>query len=121
MGYVLSLLNFEKSPTCSHTCFGTIGTSSAAIVACGFFSSMTSLVGLGAVTLRKFATKLPFAVAAPSSVIILLNVHAASSAVACLPSDHLELSRIVYVQVSLSADGSHWVARPGIARLSFGS
>jgi serine protease inhibitor ecotin len=89
------LLNFEKSSTFSQTCFGTIGTSSAAMVACGFFSSMTSLVGLGAVTFSKFATKLPFAVPAPSSVIIVLKVHAASSAVTRSPSDHLEFSRIV--------------------------
>jgi hypothetical protein len=60
-------------------------------------------------------------VAAPESVIILLNVHAASWAVACCPSDHAELERIVYVQVSLSGDGSHLVARPGMAWLSLGS
>src|SRR5882757_5796493 len=94
-GKLLSLLNFEKSPTFSQTCLGTIGTSSAVIVACGFFNSMTSSVGLGAVTFLKLATKLPLAVAAPSSVIILLKVQAASSAVACSPSDHLESERIV--------------------------
>jgi hypothetical protein len=74
---------------------GTIGTSSAVIVACGVFSLITSWVGLGAVTFSKLVTKLPLAVAAPSSVIILLNVHAASSAVTCRPSDHLESERMV--------------------------
>lgn len=82
-GKSLSLLNFEKSLTFSQTCLGTIGTSSAAIVACGSLSSMTSCVGLGAVTFLKLVTKLPFAWAAASSVIILLKVQAASSAVAC--------------------------------------
>ncbi|CAM5282044.1 hypothetical protein SALBM311S_05132 [Streptomyces alboniger] len=94
-GKLLSLLNFEKSSTFSQTCFGTIGTSRAVIVACGFFSSMTSCVGLGAVTFLKLETKLPLVVAAPSSVIIVLNVQAASSAVARLPSDHVESERIV--------------------------
>lgn len=121
MGNSLSLLNFEKSPTLSQRCFGTIGTSSAAIVACGSLSLMTSLSLLGAVTSSKFPTKLPLEVAAPSSVIILLNVQAASSAVACCPSDHFESERIVYVHVSLSAEGSHAVARPGIALLSLAS
>lgn len=91
----MSLLNFEKSLTFFQMCSGTIGTSSAAIVACGFFSSMTSLVALGAVTFLKLETKLPFAVAAPSSVMILLKVKAASAAVACLPSDHFESDLMV--------------------------
>ncbi|CAM5636150.1 hypothetical protein SBADM41S_03218 [Streptomyces badius] len=120
-GKSLSLLNFEKSPTFSHTCLGTIGRLSAAIVACGSLSVMTSLSLLGAVTFSKLPTKLPLEVAAPSSVIILLNVQAASSAVACCPSDHFESERIVYVHVSLSSEGSQAVARPGIALLSLGS
>ncbi len=66
-------------------------------------------------------TKLPLAVAAPSSDIILLNVQAASSAVTCFPSDHLESDRMVYVQVSLSGDDSHLVARPGMTWASLGS
>ncbi len=65
MGKVLSLLNFEKSFTFSQMCLGTIGTSSAVMVACGFFSRITSLVGLGAVTWAKLPTKEPLAVAAP--------------------------------------------------------
>ena len=65
IGELLSLLNFEKSLTFSQTCSGTIGTSSAVMVACGFFSSTTSVVGSGAVTFSKLAVKLPFAVAAP--------------------------------------------------------
>ncbi len=120
-GKSLSLLNFEKSSTFSHTCLGTMGTSSAVIVACGFFSLMTSVVGFGAVTFSKLETKLPLAVAAPGSVIIVWNVHAASSAVACLPSDHRESERIVYVQVSLSGEDSHRVASPGTTWLSSGS
>lgn len=117
----MSLLNFEKSSTFSQTCLGTIGTSSAVIVACGFFSRITSWVGLGAVTSAKLPTKLPLAVAAPGSVIIVLNVHAASSAVACSPSDHLESERIVYVQVSLSGEDFHSVASPGMTWLSLAS
>src|SRR5690606_16412481 len=112
---------FVKSPTFSHTCLGTIGTSSAVMVACGFFSLMTSRVGLGAVTVSKLETKLPLAVAAPGSVIIVLNVHAASSAVACSPSDHVESERMVYVQVSLFGEDSHLVASPGTTLLSSGS
>ncbi|CAM5658371.1 hypothetical protein SNARM312S_07400 [Streptomyces narbonensis] len=121
IGNCWSLLNFEKSPTFSQTCFGTIGTSSAVIVACGFLSSMTSVRGSVAVTFLKLAVKLPFAVAAFGSVIILLKVQAASSAVAGFPSDHFESSRIVYVHVSLSAEGVHAVARPGIVRASLAS
>ncbi|CAM5690127.1 hypothetical protein SALBM135S_03045 [Streptomyces alboniger] len=121
IGKSLSLLNFEMSSTFSQTCLGTIGTSRAAIVACGFFSSMTSSVGLGAVTFLKLVTKLEFAVAVPSLDITLLNVHAASSAVAGLPSDHFESDRMVYVHVSLSAEGFQSVAKPSIARLFFGS
>ncbi len=74
-----------------------------------------------AVTFLKLLTKLPFEVAAPSSVIIVLNVHAASSAVAFSPSDHFESDRMVYVHVSLSAEVSHFVASPGIVRLSLAS
>ncbi len=33
IGNFVSLLNFEKSPTFSHTCLGTMGTSSAVMVA----------------------------------------------------------------------------------------
>lgn len=121
MGKDLSLLNFDRSETFFHTCSGTIGTSRAVIVACGFFSSTTSLVGLGAVTLRKLPTKLPFAVAAAWSVIILLKVQAASWAVTFCPSDHFASERMVYVQVSLSADGAHLVARPGTGCASPGS
>lgn len=115
------MLNFEKSSTFSQTCLGTIGTSSAVMVACGFFSRMTSSVGLGAVTSSKLAVKLPFAVAAPSSAIIVLNVHAASSAVARFPSDHFESERMVYVHVNLSGDDFHQVASPGTTWLSSGS
>ena len=121
IGNVLSLLNLEKSPTFSQMCFGTIGTSSAVIVACGFFSSMTSVVGSGAVTFLKLDVKLPLAVAAFGSVIILLKVQAASSEVACTPSDHFESLRMVKVHVSLSADGFQAVAKPGIACASLGS
>lgn len=95
IGNCLSLLNFEKSPTFSQTCFGTIGTSSAVIVACGFLSRMTSVFASGAVTCAKLAVKLPLAVAAFGSVIILLKVQAASSAVAGFPSDQVEFSRMV--------------------------
>ncbi len=79
IGNCRSLLNFEKSPTFSQTCFGTIGTSSAVIVAWGFFSLMTRVRGSGAVTFSKLAVKLPLAVAAFGSVIILLKVQAASA------------------------------------------
>lgn len=89
------MLNFEKSSTFSHTCLGTIGTSSAVIVACGFFSSTTSLSGPGAVTFLKLLVNEPLAVAAASSSIIVLKVQAASSAVTFSPSDHLVSERIV--------------------------
>src|SRR3954453_13673998 len=94
-------------------CSGTIGTSRAVMVAWGFFSSTTSLVGLGAVTLRKLVTKLRFAGAGASAVISFLNVQAAAPAVTFCPSDPVASERIVYVQVSLSADGFQLVARPG--------
>lgn len=121
IGNFLSLLNLEKSSTFSQMCLGTIGTSSDVIVACGFLSSMTSCVGSGAVTFLKFAVKLPFAVAAFGSVIILLKVQAASSAVACLPSDHLESSRMVKVHVNLSGEDAHLVAKPGMVLASLAS
>lgn len=120
-GNVRSLVNSARSPVFDQMCRGTIGTSSAAIVACGFFSRITSRVALGAVTSRKLVTKLPFAVAASSSVIIVVKVQAASRAVTGLPSDQRAFSRMVYVQVSLSDEGFHAVASPGTGRLSAGS
>lgn|SRR4051812_19182506 len=83
------------------------------VFAWGFLVLMTSVVASGAVTEAKFSTSEPLAVPATSFVRIRLRVQAASSAVIGLPSDHFSPLRRVKVQVSLSADGVHLVARYG--------
>ncbi len=107
-----SASNFAMSATFSQTCLGMIGTGFSSIEACGVLSLMVRSCPL-AVTLAKFSTAGPFAVLAPSSVIILLNVQAASSAVIGWPSDHLA-SRILNVQVSPSGEVVHDSARSGL-------
>ena len=89
-----------------------IGIGLSSMDACGALSLMVSSWPL-AVTVSKFSTAGPFAVLAASSVMILLNVHAASSAVTGWPSDHL-VSRILNVQVSPSSDVVHDSARSGL-------
>ena len=100
------------SVTDSQTCLGMIGTGFSSMDACGALSLMTRSWPL-AVTLSKFSTAGPFAVLAASSVIILLNVQAASSAVTGWPSDHLA-ARILKVHVSPSSDVVHDSARSGL-------
>ena len=77
----------EMFLTFSQTCLGMIGTGLSSIEACGALSLIVSSWPF-AVTLWKFSTAGPLPVFAPSSVIILLNVQAASSAVIGCPSDH---------------------------------
>lgn len=96
-----------------------IGTGFSSIDACGDFSLMVSCWPL-AETLAKFSTAGPLAVLAPSSVIILVNVQAASSAVTGLPSDQ-DAVRIVNVQVSPSGEVVHDSARSGLGWRVFGS
>jgi len=81
------------------------------MLASGFLVVITSVVALGAVTLAKFETKAPFAVAATELRTIRLNVQAASRAVIGMPSVHFWPERILKVQVSLLGDTDHEVAR----------
>ena len=110
-GYV-SASYLPMSVTFSQTCFGMIGTGFSSIEACGVLSLIVRSWPL-AVTLAKFSTAGPLAVFAPSSVIILLNVQAASSAVIGWPSDHFA-SRILNVQVSPSGEVVQDSARSGL-------
>src|SRR5262245_26967790 len=100
------------SVTDSQTCLGMIGIGFSSMLACGALSLMVRSWPL-AVTLSKFSTAGPFAVLAASSVMILLNVQAASSAVIGWPSDHLAV-RILNVHVSPSGDVVHDSARSGL-------
>src|SRR5690606_15752516 len=105
----------EKSAmlsTFSQMCLGTIGIGFSSIEAWGSLSLMTSSWPL-AVTLSKFSAAGPLAVFAASSVMTLLNVQAASSAVTGVPSDHL-VSRILKVQVRPSSELLHDSARSGL-------
>ena len=81
------------------------------MLAAGFLVVMTSVVAFGAVTLAKFATREPFAVAAVWLCMIRLNVQAASRAVIGTPSLHFRPERILKVQVSLSGETDHEVAK----------
>jgi hypothetical protein len=67
---VRSLRYSAMSVTSDHTCAGTIGTSSASMVACGCLVLITRVRSSVAVTDSKSAVKLPLAVAATSSRII---------------------------------------------------
>ena len=81
------------------------------MLASGCLVVMTSVVALGAVTLAKFATRAPFAVAAVGLCMIRFSVQAASAAVIGVPSVHFRPERILKVQVSLSGEVDHEVAR----------
>jgi hypothetical protein len=65
-----SLRYSPMSATFDHTCSGTIGTSSASMVACGCLVRITTVRSSAAVTDSKSAVKLPLAVAASSSRIM---------------------------------------------------
>src|SRR6516165_3330896 len=83
------------------------------MLASGFLVVMTSVVALGAVTLAKFPTRTPLAVAATELCMIRLNVQAASRAVIGTPSVHFRPERILKVQVRLSGESDREVARYG--------
>ena len=90
-----------------------IGTLTYSMFACGFLVVMTSVVSFGAVTEAKFDTSDPLAVAATGLLMIRLKVQAASFAVRGWPSLHFRPDLIVNVQVSLSVEVVHLVARYG--------
>jgi hypothetical protein len=87
---------------------------------CGFLVLITSVVAFGAVTDVKFATSEPFSLPAVASVRMRFRVQAASAAVRGWPSLHFNPLWILNVQVSLSADEVHDLARygPGLPCLS---
>ena len=85
------------------------------MLASGCLVVMTSVVALGAVTLAKFPTSAPFAVAAVELCMIRLKVQAASPAVIGTPSLQVSPDRILKVQVSLLAEFVQDVARYGSA------
>src|SRR5689334_20561712 len=93
-------------------CCGTIGMPTRySMLACGVLVVMATVLSSGAVTVLKFVTSEPFAVAAVLLCITRLNVHATSLAVSGLPSLHFKPLCRWKVQVSLSGDVLHESAR----------
>lgn len=83
----------------------------ASMFACGVFVVMTTVESSFAVTEAKFASSDPFEVPATLSVMMVVIVHATSSAVIGLPSDHVSPLCRVNVHVSLSGEEVHDFAR----------
>src|SRR6185437_9776495 len=97
----------------AQTCSGTMGSwySRYSMLASGCLVVMTSVVALGADTVAKPATSAPLAVPAAELCMIRFSVQAASAAVMGLPSVHFRPGRMVRVQVRLSAETLHLLAR----------
>src|ERR1700757_5440961 len=110
------LVKLPRCETCpAQMCSGTIGMMARLYsrFAAGLLVVMTSVVGLGAVTLAKPATSAPLAAPAAALCTIRFSVQAASAAVRGLPSLHFRPDLSVKVQVSLFGERFHLVARYG--------